>query len=260
MFVWMLKALLKKVLTERQRIDLRYRWYAATGPLFYGHARACNLCNRSYRTFLPYGILEHRNDACCPGCRSLERTRLLGFYLQREWLPLSKPLHILHFAPEPQITKLLTADTHTRYLSVDINPALAMQQEDIHQLSFPNNTFDLILNSHVLSVVPDDKQALREMYRVCRPGGTLLLQEWVVKDQPHTIEVPSHASEAERDAFWGRTDLYRDYGTDLIDRIAAAGFDVRYVAYASILGEPTAMLYGLKDGQGIFIAQKPAGL
>jgi SAM-dependent methyltransferase len=257
MFVCMIKAWIKKVIPEKQRIALRYSFYSATAPLYYGDSFRCNLCGKSYRKFLPYGILAIRDNACCPGCRSLERTRLLGFYLSNEWLPLQTPTRILHFAPEPQIERLLTADPDAAYLSVDWNPALAMQQEDIHHLSFQENTFDLILNSHVLSVLPDDRRALQEMFRVCKPGGTLLLQEWVVAGQEYTLELSGSATEAEREAFWGRSDLYRDYGSDLIERITLAGFEVKYLDYAKVLGESVALQYGLHDGQGIFVARKP---
>ena len=42
-------------------------------------------------------------------------------------------------------------------------------------LPFPSNTFDLILSHEVIEHVQDDRQAVREMVRVLRPGGRLLL-------------------------------------------------------------------------------------
>ncbi len=42
-------------------------------------------------------------------------------------------------------------------------------------LPFPANTFDLILSHEVIEHVQDDRQAVREMVRVLRPGGRLLL-------------------------------------------------------------------------------------
>jgi SAM-dependent methyltransferase len=42
-------------------------------------------------------------------------------------------------------------------------------------LPFPNNSFDLVLSHEVLEHVADDAAALREMVRVLRPGGRIVL-------------------------------------------------------------------------------------
>jgi SAM-dependent methyltransferase len=44
---------------------------------------------------------------------------------------------------------------------------------DALALPFPDNTFDRIIASEVLEHVPDDQQALNEILRVLKPGGTL---------------------------------------------------------------------------------------
>lgn len=44
---------------------------------------------------------------------------------------------------------------------------------DIYKTPFPDNFFDKIILSEVLEHVPDDFQALKEVKRVLKPGGTL---------------------------------------------------------------------------------------
>lgn len=39
------------------------------------------------------------------------------------------------------------------------------------ELPFADDSFDLVYSSHVLEHIPDQKKALREIYRVLRPGG-----------------------------------------------------------------------------------------
>ncbi len=46
---------------------------------------------------------------------------------------------------------------------------------DIHKLPFADNTFDKILMSEVLEHLADDRNALREIFRVLKPGGILAL-------------------------------------------------------------------------------------
>lgn len=46
---------------------------------------------------------------------------------------------------------------------------------DITHLPFPDNTFNKIVMSEVLEHIPNDAEALRQVYRVLKPGGILAL-------------------------------------------------------------------------------------
>jgi phosphatidylethanolamine/phosphatidyl-N-methylethanolamine N-methyltransferase len=46
---------------------------------------------------------------------------------------------------------------------------------DASNLAFPDESFDVVYAAYVISVVPDPVVALREMRRVCRPGGHIVL-------------------------------------------------------------------------------------
>jgi glycosyltransferase involved in cell wall biosynthesis/SAM-dependent methyltransferase len=46
---------------------------------------------------------------------------------------------------------------------------------DIHDLPFPDASFDKILMSEVLEHIADDRRAMREIYRILKPGGILAL-------------------------------------------------------------------------------------
>lgn len=48
---------------------------------------------------------------------------------------------------------------------------------DIHNLEFPDNTFDLVYCNQVLQHIGDQPSALKEMKRVCKPGGIVAARE-----------------------------------------------------------------------------------
>ncbi|MBW2064485.1 MAG: methyltransferase domain-containing protein [Deltaproteobacteria bacterium] len=57
-------------------------------------------------------------------------------------------------------------------------------QMDIQHMGFNDNRFDMVLATFVFCSVPDPVEGLREMRRVCRPGGRLLLLEHMRPENP----------------------------------------------------------------------------
>lgn len=48
-------------------------------------------------------------------------------------------------------------------------------QMDAARLTFADNSFDVVYAPYTISVVPDPVQVVREMRRVCKPGGAILI-------------------------------------------------------------------------------------
>jgi phosphatidylethanolamine/phosphatidyl-N-methylethanolamine N-methyltransferase len=46
---------------------------------------------------------------------------------------------------------------------------------DAADLKFPDGSFDIVYAPYLISVVPDPVKVANEMYRVCRPGGKVIL-------------------------------------------------------------------------------------
>jgi len=55
------------------------------------------------------------------------------------------------------------------------DPRLPAVAADVHRLPFPEGTFDLVWNSSTLEHLPALGPPLREMARVCRPGGAVFV-------------------------------------------------------------------------------------
>jgi SAM-dependent methyltransferase len=61
--------------------------------------------------------------------------------------------------------------------TVDANPSLSacLVQGDAHSLPFPDDFFDLVVSCETIEHLPSPDKAVREFYRVARPGARLFL-------------------------------------------------------------------------------------
>lgn len=52
---------------------------------------------------------------------------------------------------------------------------IRLLEMDAAKLTFADNSFDIVYAPYLVSVVPDPVQVVREMRRVCRPGGKIII-------------------------------------------------------------------------------------
>lgn len=228
-----------------------------TRALFYrGNAVHCPCCGGTYSRFLDVG--KPSRAAACPGCDSRERQRLLYLYLRDRTNLFSAKLRVLHVAPEdclqPTISRLRNVD----YVSADMSSSAAMVRMDITDIQFPDDSFDVILCSHVLEHVGDDLKAMRELRRILKPGGWAILQVPVDPARPRTFEDPGITDPAERERLFGQWDHVRMYGLDYPQRLADAGFEVEVVPYPIELGPEAIRSCGLDGRESIYFCRNPS--
>jgi SAM-dependent methyltransferase len=191
-----------------------------------------------------------RPGAQCPACGGRERHRLLALAVQRGFIGI-EGREILHFAPEPSVTKILLRLNPASYTTADIQPGRADRVLDLERIALPDSSCDLVVVSHVLEHV-DDGKALSELHRILRPRGQVIAMIPIVEAWPRTYENPSITDEDGREAHFGQYDHVRYYGADFRDRVRNAGFDL---AEFTANGEDSAR-YGLLRGEKVFLASK----
>jgi SAM-dependent methyltransferase len=57
------------------------------------------------------------------------------------------------------------------------NPRVKFFEGDVQELRFESGTFDVVYSRMLLQYVADKERAVAEMVRVCKPGGTVLMQD-----------------------------------------------------------------------------------
>jgi SAM-dependent methyltransferase len=196
----------------------------------------CPICGGRFARFLTTGDPPRKN-AECPGCGSYERHRLLWLYLQNKTSFFKEKLKILHFAPEQVLQDKFFRMKNIDYVSADLNSPRAQYHMDIMEMSFPSETFDVILCNHVLEHVPDDAKALGELYRVLKFGGWAIVQVPIDPAMKLTLEDPNIKSAADRLKFYGNEDHVRQYGVDYEQRLKKAGFDVVVDGFSKEIGK-----------------------
>ena len=227
---------------------MRERLTSAVGRVRHaGRAVQCPICGRRSASFLSTGGLA---GLACRGCGSRPRQRVLWMYLRARGLP-AVGHRVLHCAPEPFLEHALRAIVDDGYVSVDLEDPVAMVVADLTALPFEDASFDLVLCSHVLEHVPDDRAAMAEMARVLARGGEAIVQSPVNHDQTWgTYEDPSLTDPEERLTRFSQADHVRVYGPDLSDRLEEVGFLVSVERPAEAVDEQTVARLGLMPRVG----------
>ncbi|WP_271767632.1 class I SAM-dependent methyltransferase [Aquimarina algiphila] len=212
---------------------------------------------KSFSKFLPYGYGKQRENVLSPSTLSLERHRLLWLYLKNETDFFTTTSKVLHFAPEQAFYKRFRKLQHLEYTTTDLNSPLADVKADICNLPFKDNEYDIIFCNHVLEHIPDDTKAMKELFRVLKPGGMAILQIPQDLNRATTFEDDSITDPQERAKIFGQYDHVRVYGRDYFEKLRAIGFKVDEVDYTQKLSKDDVTQFCLAPGEILPVCYKP---
>jgi SAM-dependent methyltransferase len=224
----------------------------------------CNICGWHDR-FLR--LDRGREGTVCRNCGSTSRNRAVAFVLAR-------------VLDENQAVFRWQYRTSTRMLESSARGALAMyfrlkfdyygtefdpakiaagthprEYADFQKLHYDTDSFDLVVASDVFEHIRRDAEAMREVERVLKPGGYLILTVPYDHERAQTIQrvdtsgpTDVHLLPPRYHGGGGHTLAYREYGRDLMDLMGTAKLSVERVA----VDQPDLGI----TPQSVFVARK----
>lgn len=240
---------------------------------------ACPACGRRVRTFIPYPAeyeqklraarfwlpwtssaweTFHREAYTCPFCDATDRERLYALYLRERLPPPPAPRpRILDLGPTRPLTAFLGRQ-NADHRTADLNNPEADDRVDITDMGrYPDGSFDVLICSHVLEHVEDDRRAIAELHRALRPGGWGLVMVPVPTGLDATYELPSAVTPEERWHHFGEGCHVRIYtSADFTRRLQNGGFHVKKLG-GEYFGKATLARHGITPQSALYVVEKP---
>lgn len=217
--------------------------------LFAGWAVRCPCCEKRARRFIAD---YNRARAKCPNCFSEERQRALRLFLE-EWLGIpTEPAYLLHQAPDSPLRPWLESRPGYAYIAADLAAPHVALRYDLQRIPFRSSSFDVIIASHVLEHIDDDRAALAEILRTLKPGGSLVAMVPIDASRSDTYEDPTVTTPDERAVSYWQSDHVRLYGRDFPSRLAEAGFSVTMVQPSERLSPAMVRRFGLSVDPNVY--------
>lgn len=212
-------------------------------------ARTCPICGY-HGMFISVGH-PPRWDARCPQCGSRERHRLMHLWVTEGGGDRLAGRRILHFAPEKTVLRQMR--DNPLYESADLHQPGVTHRVDITRVPLPDASYDVVIAHHVLEHIPDDRQAMHELFRLLKPGGVAVLSVPLNATRQDTYENAAVTAPEQRHAHFSAEDHKRYYGLDFSDRLTDVGF--RPLIFR--MSPEDEVRYGLQRDEWITVAEKP---
>jgi len=246
-------------------------------PQYLGNEYQCPVCGVHLRAFRPMWKSYWRDAAkfgpihpaskmetlnlesfTCPRCDALDRDRLTAIYLEQVFatFDFSRAYRLIEFAPGDALYKKIKRYPFVIYRSADLSRKTVDENVDLTKMvRYGDASIDIILCSHVLEHIPEDRKAMSEIRRVLRPDGFAVILVPIVVGVDETHEDPSIEGEALRWKYFGMGDHVRQYGKrDFIERLEAAGLKVEQFGVEHF-GAETFRRAGIADNSVLYVAR-----
>jgi SAM-dependent methyltransferase len=250
---------------------LRYGKEDARDPFRY----QCPVCQNLVNEFLPLPVSLTENlqkygfpftadetetinveQYSCPYCGASDRDRLSASYLNKK-LQDKAPVLLLDIAPSIPLGKSVDKFGHVTRHTADLlmeGVDLCIDIENMPEIN--SDVYDVLICSHVLEHVNDDKKALSELYRVLKPGGWAIIMVPINLTIAQIDEDPGVTDVGERWRRFAQDDHVRLYNKrGFIERVEAAGFTLHQFG-VDYFGQAVFRQNGITNKSVLYVAEK----
>jgi SAM-dependent methyltransferase len=217
------------------RMPIKENITATEAPLETSHESAlCPVCGEQDIFFLPLPDYYRENAQrhgyahfgkgemtslltySCSNCGASDRERLYALWIDQHMAKglFTKTTTLIHFAPEEALSKKLRQINLFDYKTADFLMENVDCNVDMMDMPLKDESYDFFICSHVLEHVGSDDQAIRELYRITKKGGSGILMAPIIVGLDKTIEDPAVKDEANRWRLFGQNDHVRLYAHD----------------------------------------------
>jgi SAM-dependent methyltransferase len=236
-------------------------------PRYLGSEHRCPICGVGLRAFKPiwrsymrkteqfgyvhrHAELETFNTKAfsCPKCDASDRDRLMAIFLDGILPSLTKSssVRLVDFAPSDPLSKKIARTPSIEYRTADLYRNDVQDRIDLTDISYPDESTDIFICSHMFEHIPDDRKAMRELYRILKPGGFGLVLVPLAVGVDETHEDPTIVSD----------EHVRHYGRrDFVERLTAAGFVVDQLGI-EYFGAETFRRAGIAANSILYVVRK----
>lgn len=198
----------------------------------------CPCCDSYFKSFAPFPYWERPelynparylnadNLVICPNCESSPRHRILVYWMQKHHDDFEGK-RILHFAQEPCI-RLWLRRNKIASKSADLYSKADVKM-DIEDTGLADSSESVIICNHVLEHVKDYKRALRELHRILKDDGMILLSVPIDPSFNDVYEDLSILSDNGRREAFGQADHLRVFGNNTKELFESYNFDITVV-------------------------------
>ena len=164
----------------------------------------------------------------CSKCYASDRDRLYALYFTQYASAKKETIKLLDIAPDNSLSVFLKAFINIEYRSMDLMMPDVDDNLDITNMhAYNNEQFDFFVCSHVLEHIPDDKKAMRELYRILKKGGKGIVMVPLNLQLQETVEDIQCTDITLRWKNFFQDDHVRMYAKqNFVNRLVAAGFIV----------------------------------